>query len=59
MNNGGIWSLNLTNSAYDTASKTCSNIPCHLTESYGTEFPALKWGRTPVGWSTCNNCHRF
>jgi predicted CxxxxCH...CXXCH cytochrome family protein len=60
--NGTSWSLELSGSTYDPATKTCGSVPCHLKQSFGAGAPGfvpLRWGLTPVGNATCNDCHGF
>ena len=42
----------LTNATYDSASKTCSNVSCHIDQT------SVKWG-LPYRWDTaeCYRCH--
>lgn len=60
--NGTTWSLNLASAGYDAATQTCTAVPCHLQQSFGTGSPLydpLRWGVVPVGMATCNACHQF
>jgi predicted CxxxxCH...CXXCH cytochrome family protein len=62
LNGSATWSLHVAGASYDPATKTCSNVPCHLNQSFGTGLPdydPLVWGTVPVGMSTCNACHQF
>jgi predicted CxxxxCH...CXXCH cytochrome family protein len=47
-------SMSLSNASYDTATKTCSNVSCHLNQT------SVKWG-TPYRWYDysyeCDRCH--
>ena len=55
------WSVNLKSASYDYETKTCTNVACHLQES-NSDFPALpplRWGKTPVGWASCDACHGY
>jgi predicted CxxxxCH...CXXCH cytochrome family protein len=57
----GTWSADLVNATYNPATKTCTNVACHIQES-NTAFPALpplRWGKSPVGWSSCDSCHGY
>ena len=57
----GAWSVHLKNATYEPSTKTCTNVSCHLQES-NAAFPAiapLRWGTTPVGNATCDNCHGY
>jgi predicted CxxxxCH...CXXCH cytochrome family protein len=57
----GTWSADLLSATYEPATKTCTNVACHIQES-NTAFPALpplRWGKSPVGWSTCDACHGY
>jgi predicted CxxxxCH...CXXCH cytochrome family protein len=59
---GTTWSLTLAGSSYDPTTKACSNVPCHLNQSFGTgkpEYEPLLWGLTPVGWGSCSSCHQL
>jgi predicted CxxxxCH...CXXCH cytochrome family protein len=51
------WSTHLKGASYDSYSKTCSNVGCHLRQ--GTTGYPLVWGRTPVGSITCDACHGY
>ncbi len=55
---GTTFSFNLSNSAYDPATRRCTSVPCHLGQSYDPALPML-WGETPVGNVTCNACHMY
>lgn len=55
---GTTWSLNLSRSTYDPATRSCASVPCHLTQSYNASEP-LVWGVSPVGMATCNACHGY
>jgi predicted CxxxxCH...CXXCH cytochrome family protein len=56
---GATWSLTLSGASWDPGTKTCSNVPCHLQQSY-PGGPALVWGTVPVGWDTCSGvCHTY
>lgn len=60
--NDTTWSLHLAGARYDAASRTCSSVPCHLAQSFGTGAPAydpLRWGVAPVGYATCSACHQY
>ena len=62
MRNGSTWSLHLADVNYEPSTKTCSDVPCHLKQSFGTGLPAwepLQWGTADVGNATCNACHQF
>ncbi|MEZ4225362.1 MAG: CxxxxCH/CxxCH domain-containing protein [Polyangiaceae bacterium] len=55
---GTTWSATLKGASYDPANKTCSSIPCHLKQSYGTGKPSydpLTWGAA----YSCNACHQY
>jgi len=39
--------------AYEPATKTCSNVACHLFET------EVRWGAPHDGWDTCARCHPF
>ena len=59
---GATWSLHLAAAIYDPVAKSCSNVACHLRQSFGTGIPAfdpLQWGVVPVGNATCGACHQF
>jgi predicted CxxxxCH...CXXCH cytochrome family protein len=45
-------SMHLGSAAYDPATKTCSNVSCHLAS------PTVQWGG-PTGWNGCTSCHAF
>lgn len=47
------FSVELSGASYDLATKTCSSVACHLQETQ------VRWGVTPVGWSTCSPCHGY
>ncbi len=50
---GATFSLHLAGASYDAATKTCSNVACHLAQT------AVPWGVSPAGGATCNACHGF
>lgn len=57
-------SLHLGSAVYDPVQKSCSNVACHLKQSFGTGDPAfdpLRWGKAPAGsgWAFCNSCHQY
>ena len=47
------FSVELSGASYDPGTKTCSSVACHLQETQ------VRWGVTPVGWSTCSPCHGY
>ena len=52
---GGDTSMNLSAASYDAATKTCSNVSCHLGQT------SVKWG-TPYRWyyeTECDRCHNM
>jgi len=49
---GTTLSAHLGSAAYDPATKTCTNVSCHLA---GT---SVVWGG-PTGWVACSTCHGF
>lgn len=46
--------LSLANANYDAATRTCSNVACHVSQT------TVKWGK-PYRWDTdeCDNCHGY
>ena len=50
---GTTWSASLANAAYDPATKTCSNVACHLQQT------SVRWGLVPVGMASCDYCHQY
>lgn len=52
--NGTTASFSLAGAGYDPATKTCSNVACHVQQTQVT------WGVAPVGQATCvATCHQF
>jgi len=52
---GGTTPINLSLSAFDPATKTCSNVGCHIAEE------AVTWGM-PYRWedgTECDRCHNY
>jgi predicted CxxxxCH...CXXCH cytochrome family protein len=67
---GPVLSVSLGASSYDPATKTCSNVACHLARQYLVDTPAgalgdPSWKQSPLRWgenyvylgSTCQSCH--
>jgi len=50
---GTTLSLHLASATYAPATKTCSNVACHLFETSET------WGRPHAGSAACAACHGF
>jgi predicted CxxxxCH...CXXCH cytochrome family protein len=51
---GSTLSLHLANARWDAATKTCSNVACHLAQT------AAVWGETTPNLSAaCMRCHVF
>ena len=50
----GAVSRSLSNATYNSGTKTCLNVACHLQET------AVKWG-TPYRWyyNECDRCHQY
>jgi len=51
-------------SEYDAATKTCTNVACHIKRSFGTLSGStqdpLRWGRDPPGFAGCeDSCHQY
>jgi predicted CxxxxCH...CXXCH cytochrome family protein len=50
---GGVpWSRSLAAASYEPATKTCSNVGCHLKQT------SVRWGLVPVGMASCDYCHQ-
>jgi predicted CxxxxCH...CXXCH cytochrome family protein len=51
---GGPVPMSLANAGYDPATKTCSNVSCHIKET------SVKWG-TPYRYyyNECDRCHQY
>jgi predicted CxxxxCH...CXXCH cytochrome family protein len=45
-------SMHLASARYDPATKTCTNVSCHLVQT------SVQWGG-PNGWEACGGCHGF
>jgi predicted CxxxxCH...CXXCH cytochrome family protein len=45
-------SMHLGSAGWDPATKTCSNVSCHLAQT------SVRWGG-PTGWSACGECHPY
>jgi predicted CxxxxCH...CXXCH cytochrome family protein len=50
---GATLSLHLAGARYDPATKTCSDVACHLFEA------EVRWGAPHDGWDACARCHPF
>ncbi|BDG03775.1 CxxxxCH/CxxCH domain c-type cytochrome [Anaeromyxobacter oryzae] len=50
---GATLSLRLEGAGYDPATKTCSNVACHLLERQ------VVWGTPHNGYESCRGCHPF
>jgi len=50
---GKTLSFHLAGASYDAATKTCSNVACHLAEASET------WGKPHAGFQACSGCHGF
>lgn len=49
---GTTLSMTLASARYDAATKTCTNVACHLAQT------SVRWG-APHGWAACSTCHPF
>lgn len=52
---GGTTTVSLANATYDPATRTCSNVACHISQT------TVKWG-TPYRWyyeRECDVCHQY
>jgi predicted CxxxxCH...CXXCH cytochrome family protein len=49
---GATMSLYLASATYDSATKTCATVACHLAQTQVT------WG-APQSWAACSECHPF
>ncbi len=47
---GTTMSAHLGSSVYDSSTKTCTNVACHLGQT------TVRWG-APGGWIACGSCH--
>jgi predicted CxxxxCH...CXXCH cytochrome family protein len=50
----------LASAAYDPATRTCSNVACHLARQSGVDAgqaPPLRWGMPYVSSFSCDYCH--
>jgi predicted CxxxxCH...CXXCH cytochrome family protein len=45
-------SMHLESARYTPATKTCTNVSCHLAQT------SVVWGG-PTGWDACGACHGF
>jgi predicted CxxxxCH...CXXCH cytochrome family protein len=43
--------MHLANASYDPATKTCTNVACHLYQT------TVVWGTPHAGFSACAACH--
>ena len=48
---GGTVSIHLADATWDPATKTCSNVGCHLAQT------SVVWGAPHLGFDACNACH--
>lgn len=52
LSTGATWSTGLQAASYDAATRTCSNVGCHLLQT------SVRWGLVPVGVASCDYCHQ-